>query len=99
MIPNKREDEFLLKVLIYIPVFALAMLVLTPYLWMVSGAFKPIPELNKVPPSLFVEQPTLNNFFDPLGGQGQAAHVEGIFQRFQDTQGGFLRYYLNSIFV
>jgi multiple sugar transport system permease protein len=85
--------------LMYIPVLVLAVLVMMPYLWMVMGAFKPIPELNKVPPTFYIENPTLNSFYDPLGGKGIELHVEGILQRFQQTPGGFGRYYLNSIFV
>ncbi|CAG0978232.1 MAG: carbohydrate ABC transporter permease [Anaerolineae bacterium] len=85
--------------LIYIPVVALALVMLLPYYWMAIGAFKPIPELSRTPPSFFVENPTFNNFYDELGGKGLPEHVEGIFQRFQDTSGGFARYYLNSIFV
>jgi multiple sugar transport system permease protein len=90
---------------IYVPVLLLAVVVLMPYLWMVIGAFKPVPELSKSPPTFYIEQPTLNNFYDELGGKSIPNHVEGIFQRFTDTKpdgilpGGFGRYYVNSIFV
>ncbi len=87
------------RYLTYVPVLLFAVLVLMPYLWMVLGAFKPVAELSKSPPTFYIEQPTLNNFYDPLGGQKIPNHVEGIFQRFQDTPGGFGRYYFNSIFV
>jgi multiple sugar transport system permease protein len=89
----------------YVPVLLLAVVVLMPYLWMVIGAFKPVPELSKTPPTFYIENPTLNNFYDELGGKSIPNHVEGIFQRFKDAQpygilpGGFARYYVNSIFV
>jgi multiple sugar transport system permease protein len=99
MVEKRSFSTILTRVLIMAPVLLFAVTVLMPYLWMVIGAFKPIPELNKVPPTFYIEHPTLNSFYDPLGGQGIPEHVDGIFQRFGDTQGGFVRYYFNSIFV
>lgn len=82
----------------YIPVILLAVLMLVPYFWMVLGAFKPVAELNDVPPSLGIQNPTLTNFYDPEGNS-PPDHVEGLFQRFKNTPGGFWRYFGNSIFV
>lgn len=89
----------LLRPIMYIPVLIAAAIVVLPYVWMVLGAFKPIPELSKVPPTLYIEHPTLDNFYDPLGGKGIQFHVEGIFQRFPQIPGGFARIFLNSIVV
>ncbi len=96
MIDKKSRLE---SILVYSGVLVVVLAVLIPYVWMALGAFKPVPELTKVPPTFYIEQPTLNNFYDPLGSQGIANHVEGIFQRFKETAGGFLRYYFNSILV
>ncbi len=63
---------------VYAPVLLLAVVVLMPYLWMVIGAFKPVPELSKSPPTFYIENPTLNNFYDELGGKSIPNHVEGI---------------------
>jgi ABC-type glycerol-3-phosphate transport system permease component len=82
----------------YIPVILLAVVMLVPYYYMVIGAFKPVPELARVPITFTIDQPTLNNFYDALGNT-PPDHTEGLFQRFSDTPGGFARIYLNSIFV
>lgn len=83
---------------IYVPILILAFIMVVPYYWMVLGAFKTIPELQRVPPTLTIENPTLNNFYDPLGRQ-PPDHIEGLFQRYPNTEGGFMRYYGNSVFV
>src|SRR5262245_16853773 len=80
----------------YIPVFILAAIMIVPYYWMVLSAFKTLPELAKVPPTLLLEQPTLNNFYDPIGRQ-PPDHNEGLFQRYPNTPGGFGRYFANSV--
>lgn len=82
----------------YIPIVIMAMVMLVPYYYMVIGAFKPVPELARVPITFTIDHPTLNNFFDELGNT-PPDHAEGLFQRFRDTPGGFARIYLNSIFV
>ena len=48
---------WLRRVLIYIPVMLLAAMMIIPYYWMVTGAFKPVAELKKVPPTLTIENP------------------------------------------
>ncbi|HRF98168.1 MAG TPA: hypothetical protein PLZ51_23335, partial [Aggregatilineales bacterium] len=69
----------------YVPVIILAGFMLLPYYWMLLGSFKSVPELSKTPPSFTLEEPTLNNFYDPLGGTNTPNHIEGLFQRFRDT--------------
>lgn len=76
----------------------LALGMIIPYFWMVLGAFKPVPELNRLPPRLYIENPTLNNFYDPLGDT-PPDHIAGLFQRYTNTPGGFLRFYANSVFL
>lgn len=81
-------------------VFALvlALFTLVPYYWMVLGAFKTVPELNRIPPTFIIEQPTLNSFYDPVGEQ-PPDHTRGLFQIYPNTEGGFLRYMANSFLV
>lgn len=33
-----------------------------PFVWMISSAFKPLPEVIKIPPTLIPQNPTLDNF-------------------------------------
>ena len=77
---------------------ALALIMLVPYYWMVLGAFKSVPELNRIPPTFIIEQPTTNSFYDPLGNT-PPDHQLGLFQRYTGTDGGFLRYMWNSFAV
>ena len=76
----------------------LALIMLIPYYWMVLGAFKSVPELNRIPPTFIIEQPTLNSFYDPLGEQ-PPDHTRGLFQLYPGTEGGFFRYMFNSAFI
>lgn len=39
-----------------------ALLMLLPLAWMLSAAFKPLPEVMRVPPTWWPEHPTLENF-------------------------------------
>lgn len=80
------------------PFYLLAFLMLVPYYWMVIGAFKPVPELIKNPPTFYIEQPTTNNFYDPLGNT-PPDHIEGLFQRFEQAPLRFFTFFLNSLFI
>jgi multiple sugar transport system permease protein len=75
-----------------------AVVMLVPYYWMVLGAFKSVPELNRIPPTFIIEKPTLNSFYDPVGNV-PPDHALGLFQRYPGTDGGFLRYVWNSLAV
>lgn len=83
-----------------LPLLALIVSVLVPYYWMAIGAFKTVPELMQVPPTFWVENPTINNFYDPgyVEGENVKGHWAGIFQRESDGY-GFGHYYLNSLGV
>jgi multiple sugar transport system permease protein len=76
----------------------LAVATLIPYYWMVLGAFKTVPELNRIPPTFIIEQPTLNSFYDPVGEQ-PPDHTRGLLQIYPGTEGGFWRYMFNSAAV
>lgn len=85
----------------YLPLLAGAVLMIAPYYWMVIGAFKSISELQTVPPRFIVEHPTLDNFYNPdwTADKMVTEQIRGLFQRYPDTEGGFMRYYGNSVFV
>lgn len=98
MLEAKSGLTRVLDKVVYIPVLFMAFLMIVPYYWMVIGAFKPVPELRKVPPTFIVKNPTLHSFYDELGNT-PPDHQEGLFQRFKETKGGFARYYANSVIV
>ncbi len=81
-----------------IPFILLALTMLVPYYWMAIGSLKPVPELLRAPPTFTVENPTLNNFYDPLGNT-PPNHVEGLFQRFENVPWRFGTFYANSVLV
>jgi len=89
--------ERLVQNIYYIPVIILALIMIIPFYWMVLGAFKSVEELKRVPPTLTIENPTLDNFHDPDADLPD--HVDGLFQRYTRTDGGFMRFYANSVFV
>lgn len=74
-------DIVLIIILGFFGIFSLA-----PFVLMVSNAFKPLSELFLFPPRFFVQNPTLNNFFD-LGSV------------IADTNVIFGRYVFNTLFL
>lgn len=91
----------LIRPLPYIPLLFLALLMIIPYYWMVIGAFKSLPELQAVPPSFVIEEPTWDNFYNEewVPNIIQEQQVRGLFQRYTETPGGFMRYYGNSTLI
>ncbi len=85
----------------YTVVLLAAVLMIIPYYWMVIGAFKSLPELQAVPPRFYIENPTLDNFYNAewTPDAPNIQQIRGLFQRYPDTPGGFMRYYGNSVFV
>lgn len=85
----------------YIPLILAAVIMLAPYYWMVIGAFKSFPELQAAPPTFFVAHPTLDSFYNPdwVPGSGASQEIQGLFQNYNQTAGGFVRFYGNSLFV
>ncbi|MBI5959731.1 MAG: carbohydrate ABC transporter permease [Chloroflexi bacterium] len=98
MIEYQGRMTRLVNKIVYAPVIFMALLMILPYYWMVIGAFKPVPELRKIPPTFIVEDPTLNSFYDSQRDT-PPDHQRGLFQRFEDTPAGFGRFYFNSMFV
>jgi len=80
------------------PLYVLALTMIVPYYWMVIGAFKPVPEIKRNPPTFITENPSFNNFYDALGNK-LPDHTDGLFQRFSDAPLGFWTYFLNSLFI
>ncbi|POX47670.1 carbohydrate ABC transporter permease [Streptomyces sp. Ru72] len=47
---------------LYLPLTGLLLLMVTPFLWMLSGAFKSEGDIRKIPPDLIPVRPTLANY-------------------------------------
>ncbi|MET8081859.1 carbohydrate ABC transporter permease [Streptomyces sp. NPDC005303] len=47
---------------LYLPLSALLLLMVTPFLWMLSGAFKSEGDIRKIPPDLIPVRPTVVNY-------------------------------------
>jgi len=84
----------------YIPLILAAIVMLAPYYWMVIGAFKSFPELEAPVPTFYVAHPTFDSFYNPNWVPGNnSQQIQGLFQFYPQVQGGFLRFYANSLFV
>jgi multiple sugar transport system permease protein len=84
-----------------VPLYIFGLTMLVPFYWMVTAAFKPVPELTKNPPSFVPTDPTLDAFYEPVYDPNQRGEqiVSGLFQRFTDVPGGFGRFMFNSLFI
>jgi multiple sugar transport system permease protein len=86
-----------------LPLYLWAAVVLIPFWWMIIAAFKSVPELMRNPPTFFPQDPSLDSFYDPAapaaGGEPNPDAVPGVFQRWPDVAGGFLRFALNTFGV
>jgi len=84
-----------------VPLYIFGLTMLVPFYWMVTAAFKPVPELTKNPPSFVPTDPTLDAFYEPAYDPNQRGEqiVSGLFQRFTDVPGGFGRFMLNSFVI
>lgn len=83
-----------------LPLWLLLPVMLLPYYWMAIGAFKPVAELLRQPPSLWPQSPTAQNFFNPAwaGTTADPTKLAGILQVSVEGH-GFLRFYANSLLV
>ncbi len=90
-----------LEKLPYFPLILAAIVMIVPYYWMVTGAFKTFAELQAAPPTFIAAHPTFDSFFNPdwAPGNGASQELQGLFQNYTQTPGGFMRYYANSLFV
>lgn len=64
----------------------LSIFMLMPLIYVISNAFKPIDELYRFPPTIFVQNPTTKNFID-------------MFNLIGETNMSFLRYVFNTVFL
>lgn len=64
----------------------LSVFMLLPLVYVTSNAFKPIDELFRFPPTVFVQNPTIKNFVD-------------MFNLIGETNMSFLRYVFNTVFL
>ncbi|WP_205325170.1 carbohydrate ABC transporter permease [Glycomyces sp. YM15] len=94
--PFKRRVNWAAE-LARLPLYLWALVVLIPFWWMIIAAFKTVPELMKNPPTFFPQDPSLDSFYDPTLGNKDS--VEGVFQRWDEVAGGFLRFAFNSFWI
>lgn len=82
------------------PLWLLVPVMLLPYYWMAIGAFKPVAELLRQPPTLWPEHATWHNFLNPdwAGITADPEKLAGILQVSVEGH-GFLRFYANSVLV
>ena len=101
VLPAKIRRERVRTLLPYAPILLGAILMVLPYYWMVIGAFKSLPELQAVPPEFLVRQPTLDNWYNPHWSPDEVQQnvIRGLFQRYLETEVGFMRFYFNSVVV
>lgn len=74
------------NVVTIIIVLVLGVFMLMPLIYVTSNAFKPIDELYRFPPTIFVQNPTTKNFID-------------MFNLIGETNMSFLRYIFNTVFL
>lgn len=74
------------NIILVLTLFLLAVLFLFPIIFMFNNAFKPLHELLKFPPDIFVRNPTLDNFFD-------------MGELFANSLVPFSRYMFNTFFI
>lgn len=83
-----------------LPLWLLVPAMLLPYYWMAIGAFKPVAELLRQPPTPWPQAATTRNFFNPdwAGATADPDRLAGILQVSVEGH-GFLRFYANSLLV
>lgn len=74
------------NVVAFFAVAVLGLFMMLPLIYVISNAFKPIEELYRFPPTLFVQNPTFNNFVDMLN-------------LMSETTMSFWRYLFNTVFL
>lgn len=76
---RRKNRSLAVDILLVILLGGVGFISIWPLLFIINAAFKPISEIFLFPPKLFVQNPTLNNFFD-LGAIIQDSNV--IFSRY-----------------
>lgn len=74
------------RIFVYLFMLVLVAFMALPLIYVLVTAFKPMDELYKFPPQFYVENPTLNNFFD-------------LFSSLESADTPFVRYLFNSLLV
>lgn len=84
-----------------LPMYLFGLTMLVPFYWMVTAAFKPVPELTRNPPSFVPNDPSVDAFYDSRYNPDERGEqlVPGLFQRFTDVPGGFGRFMFNSFVI
>ncbi len=80
-----------------LPFLILALTMVVPYYFMLTGAFKTVQELTSFPPTFWPAEWTLRNFYDEQ--YLEPLHTKGLFQYFDKAPLRFGTPMLNSIFI
>ncbi|WP_293914345.1 carbohydrate ABC transporter permease [Deinococcus sp.] len=96
---GERQNVWFLR-LLKTPLYLLALSVMVPFYWMFTGAFKSVPELKQNPPTFYIHDFTLGNFYNSKLGVSKDIldQGEGLFQKFPNGL-GFFGYMLNSLLI
>jgi multiple sugar transport system permease protein len=78
------------NILVNVFLWLVALVVVVPFIWMLTSAFKPVSELFVTPLTILPKHPTLKNFTDLFAATSTSA---------QGASSAFPRWYLNSILV
>lgn len=63
-----KKTKFVSRTFTYIVLIMAALICLFPFLWMISTSFKPMSDIYKMPPALFPEKITVENFVEGWKG-------------------------------
>src|SRR5262249_37610684 len=85
-----RVWQFTSSILVNAFLIVTALLIVVPFVWMITAAFKPVSELFITPLTILPQQPTLENFQALFAASSTSA---------QGSSANFPRWYLNSLMV
>ena len=61
---SQKKVKQVSKIITYIILGIAVIICLFPFIWMISTSFKPMSDIYKMPPSLFPEHATVENFVE-----------------------------------
>ena len=65
---SQKQAKLIGRIITYTILIAAAIVCLFPFIWMISTSFKPMSDIYKMPPSLFPEHATVENFVEGWKG-------------------------------
>ena len=65
---SQKKAKLAARIVTYFVLIAAAVICLFPFIWMISTSFKPMSDIYKMPPTLFPENGTVENFVEGWKG-------------------------------